>query len=225
MHTVQDFAQLGFTLTTEDARRALRLGTQGEVHELVRTRVLAALYCADPETGRELLLFHPDNVRYCAGVLTDRAEDFAVRQVRHAVEVLREYLAAVPAVDDADDAVRTSAPLRCAVRGRATAACVHPKTVRTWHNARDVVTLNEAAPVTTAAVTAALQRVGAVRTRGVIAVADSGSGRQRWSTWWRVPADVFSGGVPDPAPVEVLPGDRLAVVGGEVVVRGKQGVD
>lgn len=183
---------MGFQFTDADAQRLLKLRRLADVHDLVRSGELAALSIR--ENGRQILRFHPDELVAYAARAEEERRTVAYRQAERALSIVRRYLRDNPPLDDFDDARERGTPVRAtAKKGRPTVN-VYADTIMATHNASEPVTLGQEAPITTEAVTAALEKMGATRVKGFIAVADRGYGngrpKQRWEWWWRLPHDL-----------------------------------
>lgn len=205
-----DYAQLGFTVDVQAARKLLRKRSLAEVYDLVRTGLLIALHAPDPETGRRELLFHQDEILTFLAASDMRQRTVDERLVIEAFDVLNEYLTTVDPMEDYEDAVTRNAPLHGASKSKSgEVLLIRPDMVTAWHNGRDEVLMSQRAPVAVSSVETALMRTSAVKVRGVIALADSGTRKQRWAMWWRVPQELFTDAVPDVVPTEQRPDDRL----------------
>lgn len=203
-----DYAQMGFTIDVQMARKLLRKHSLAEVYDLVRTGQLIVLHAPDPETGRRELLFHQDEILtfLAAGHMTRRTVD--ERLVSEAFEVLNEYLTTMDPMEDYEDAVAHNTPLHGTSKS-GEVLLLRPDMVTAWHNGREEVLMGRRSPVASSAIRMALMRTSAVQVRGVIALADKGTKTQRWTTWWRVPSELFTDAVPDVLPTEQRDGDRL----------------
>lgn len=210
-----DYTALGFTLTVEDAARALDT-TPGQVHDLIRANLLTFLVVVDrPASVRKrTILLHPDEL---AAYLALRASGTGIssdkRNVLRAEELLRRYLLELEPAYDFDEAVERGAPLWASTKqGKA----LHIRV-------RDVVRFNErlgGASISVTTIENALEFLRALRKRGIVAMADSGdSTAQRWSNWWRIPASLLPEGADDEVASEHLDGVREP---GEPMQRGRE---
>ena len=200
----------GFTLTADDAADVL--GTSGaEVVDLIREGMLPAFVWAPFPMAPLRFFLHPDVVtdyarRRRADILT---ADDTVRPA--ALKALRRYLADYPPTGDYDLALEKRLPLWGSTRsGRA--LHIRPADVVAAHDDPRVI-------LTESALVNALERVRAVRVRGVVPLDDRG-GKQRWSGWWRVPTSLLDGTDEDAAAADVLQG---VVESGERLTRRAAG--
>jgi hypothetical protein len=197
-------------LTIDDAREVLDLDDIAQVADLVRAGALRALLTKDADFG---LMFHPDELAaYDAERQRGQAGVPEVSTAVRAQGIIRAYLAARPPLDGYNQAVLQQRPLRVAVKGRSVLG-VQVAALLEFHNRSDAVQLQQAAPITSGSLTAALERIDAVRMRGFIAEADRGTSVQRWAWWWRLPDSLVEGTVPLPG-VMVHEGERAKVTGG-----------
>lgn len=183
-----DYRAMGFRFTVTDAALAMQM-TVAQVNDLVRTSDLAHLMVR--ETGplpQVVVLFHAEEVAdFGRRVREDRmASDVAV--ARRVQESLREYLRLVPPTEDYDEALTRGAPLLAGTK-RGDALHIQSASLAAFHNNRR---RPEQAPLVEANITNALERIKALKVRGVIPAADRG-GKQRWGTWWRVPLSLLDG--------------------------------
>lgn len=214
---------MGFVFTDMDAQRILGLLRLADVHDLVRAGELAALTIR--ENGKMVLRFLPDEITHYKTRVTMEQRNLNDRQTRRALGVVRDYLRRNPPVDAFEDAVERGLPVRATAKSDRVTVNVRAETIAVVHNARDEVVLGTEASVTTLAVERALQRMGAVKVKGFIALADKGyqEGRpkQRWERWWRLPRDLGLDGekVPDvpELPPLVRDADEPVVRRGNVV--------
>lgn len=204
MASTIDYTALGFTLTVDDAARALDT-TPGQVHDLIRANLLTFLVRVDHTASvrKRTILLHPDEL---AAYLALRASGTGIssdkRNILRIEELLRRYLLDMEPAYDFDEAVERRAPLWASTKqGKAL-----------YIQVRSVIKFNErmgglAVSVTT--VENALEFLRALRKRGIIAMADSGeAAAQRWGTWWRVPPSLLPEGDDDEVVSEHLDGVR-----------------
>lgn len=196
-----DHQALGFVLTTPDVADILDKDEQ-VVHDLVRAGVLPCLMKREPGEPMRLW-FHPDDVTgaevrlrasvQANGLLVDERNRLRVQAA------LRAYLKAMPPVASYDRALLNNAPLLGKTRQRDEVVHVRAEAVASFGSSLDNV------PVTVSMATQTLEYLGAVRVRGVTALAEPG--RQRWGAWFRLPPGFALGDDDEP---EVVAG----VVGG-----------
>lgn len=206
--TTVDYAALGFTLTVEDAALALD-STPGQVHDLIRANLLAYLTVPDPKSqvGRRTIRLHPEEVSTHAKRRIDPVNITSPqRNVLRVEELLRRYLLEVEPDYDYDDAMERSAPLWAGSRnGRGL-----------YISVRSMINFNErieGPPVSVTTIEDALERLRALRKRGIVPAGDKG-GKQRWGTWWRVPMSFLPDAEDHDVTTDILdgvrqPGERL----------------
>lgn len=204
-----DYAQMGFTMDVQAARKFLRKRSLAEVYDLVRTGQLVALHAPDPETGRRELLFHQDEILAFLAASETHRRTVDESLVIKAFDVLNEYLTTVDPMEDYEDAVAHNTPLHGVMKKSGEALLIRSDMVTAWHNGRDEVLMGQRGPVASSAIETALMRTSAVKVRGVIALADKGTKTQRWTTWWRVPNELFSDALPDVVPSDYREDDRV----------------
>jgi hypothetical protein len=214
--TTIDWAALGFAFTAADVSATLGIDPAA-VNDLVRSGDLACLVVRTSEAmPRPKLLFHPDDVRdFGRRMRSDRLSVSAALTAR-IQPLLREYLREVPAVEDYDEALALDAPLLAGTRSGADALHIRTQSVADFHARAHPA---EEGIVTASAVQTVLERLGALRVRGLTGVADRG-GKQRWGVWWRVPLSLIDGGNESAAAADAALGVRL---GGEKVTKRGRG--
>lgn len=185
-----NYAALGFVLTVDDAQEVLELSCPGEVYDLVRAGVLAALYLDGA------VLFHPEELTAFDFLRRRDLTDPTVRIALRAQAVIRAYLAARPPLPDYDEAVLRQSPLLVAVKRRSV-VCVQESALMAFHNGSDAVQLHQDVPITSVSLRSGMEQVGMLRMRGFVAEADRGSGAQRWTWWWRLPDSLVSDVLPE----------------------------
>ncbi|HET9144094.1 hypothetical protein [Actinophytocola sp.] len=204
-----DHQALGFALTTPDVADILDKNEQ-EVRDLVRAGVLPTLIKREPGEPMRMW-FHPDdvsgvevrmrNAAQANGLLVDERNRLRVQAA------LRAYLNAVPPTASYDRALLDNAPLLGKTRQRAEVVHVRAEAVASFGSSLDNV------PVTVSMATQALEFLGAVRVRGVTALAEPG--RQRWGVWFRLPPGFAVGDDDEPEVVAGMvdgafePGDTV----------------
>lgn len=174
-----NLAALGFTLDVRAAARAADT-TPGQILDAVRVGFIKYLVDSngtDPAAAR--LLFLPEWVRDFHERMRDQTRGVVQANVMSAELLVREYLAAMPVLDDYDQAFATGSPLYGRSR-HGLKPHVRPASLITWARDRGKV------PPTRSIVEQMLERIGGARVRGIIPAA-SEDGRQRWATWWRIP--------------------------------------
>lgn len=196
MSTDDSPAGWGFTFTTDDAADVLGVAT-AEVVDLIRVGTLPALTWAPSPMAPLRFFLRPESVTAYARrrELDTLLADETVRPV--ALRALRSYLERFPPTDDYDLAVETRRPLWGSTRnGRA----LHIRTA-------DVVAAHDdvRAVLTESGLVNALERVRAVRIRGVVPASERG-GKQRWGGWWRIPTSLLDGLDSDAAAADMLQG-------------------
>lgn len=201
MNERPDYRSLGFVLTAGDVAEVLEC-TTAQTLDLLRAGDISALITstAGPMTPL-MFLFHPDEARHAQ---VRRTHDLvtADETVRGLVQqVLRDYLADVPPVEDYDVALETNAPLWGSSRNGRTLN-VRTDAVLAYRRRTD-----GRVPVTTSGVEATLDRLGALRVRGLVPAATPG-GKQRWGTWWRVPPSLLAGEDEDALAADLVYGVR-----------------
>lgn len=176
-----DHKALGFTLTTSDAAYVLGK-TEHEVHDIARSGLLPFLVKREPGEPKRMW-FHPDDVSGVEVRLRASAQQNGLlvddRNRLRVQAALRAYLKAMPPVASYDQALLDNAPLLGKSRQRAEVVHVRPEAVAAFGSTLDNV------PVTVSMVTQALEFFGAIRVRGVTALAEPG--KQRWGAWFRLP--------------------------------------
>lgn len=214
--TTIDWTALGFTLTAADVATVLGIDTAA-VNDLVRSSDLVHLSVRSSESmPRPKLLFHPDDVRDYGRRMRTSQLSVSAALTGRVQPVLRAYLRDIPAVDDYDEALTLDAPLLAGTRSGADALHVRTQSVADWHVRAHPV---EAGLVTASAVQTVLERLGALRVRGLTGAADRG-GKQRWGVWWRVPLSLIDGENEGAASVDAALGVR---VNGEKVTKHGRG--
>jgi hypothetical protein len=202
MNASPDYAALGFTYTVDDAAEVLNL-TRAETLDLVRARDLPSLLMsASTPTHPATFLIHADEVRALAyrrehSLLSSDERLRAVTQVR-----LREYLKAMPPVEDYDEAIEFGYPLWGRTSGGKRTLNVRPDAVQTYLLGQDPL-----CGATTSAVIMTLERLGAVKVRGVVPWTTQG-GKQRWGTMYRIPQSLLDGDSLDLLVRDVTAGQR-----------------
>lgn len=182
-----DYHKMGFTLTVADTAVALGIEPH-EVRHLLLTGDLTGVMVSAGQFAPISIVLHPDEVRAYASLRATRSQTVDSRNRSRSLRLLHDYLTACPPVDDHDRATAEGSPL-LACSGADSAVHVRPEAVVSFHQRADPA----GGPITMSMIEEALARVGAVRRKGVIAVADRGGRRQRWSTWWRIPAALLPG--------------------------------
>jgi hypothetical protein len=218
-HPHDDFdpVELGFTFGVGDAAEVLGLAT-AEVLDLIRAGSMRALVGSAAPMAPLTFHLHPRSVAaYARRREQDRlTADETLRPL--CLAALREYLETHPPTDDYDVAMRDNLPLWGSTR-RGRALHLRTRTVVEWvHRA------SMSSPVTEAALIATLERVGAVKQRGVTATAAPGT--QRWGWWWRVPPSLLRPRDEDGAAADMLlgvvePGERVSRRAGGAVLTGR----
>lgn len=182
-----DYRQMGFTLTVADAAAALDIEPH-EVRHLLLTNDLTGVLVSAGQFAPISVALHPDEVRAYGALLATRTQTVDSRNRSRSLGLLHDYLVACAPVDDYDRAIAEGAPL-LAVSGAEAAVHVRVDAVTGFQRQTGSGSL-----VTASMTEEALTRVGAVRRKGVIAVADrGGAGKQRWGAWWRIPAALLPG--------------------------------
>lgn len=187
MNASPDYAALGFTCTVDDVAELLEL-TRAEAIDLIRARDLPCLLkSASTPAHPATFLVHADEVRALAhrkehGLLSSDERLRAVTQVR-----LREYLQAMPPVEDYDEAIEFGYPLWGRASGGKRTLNVRPDAVQAFLLDRDPL-----CGATVSAIVMTLERLGAVKVRGVVPWSQQG-GKQRWGTMYRVPQSLLDG--------------------------------
>lgn len=198
-----DYAALGFRFTAADAAAVIQISV-AEVNDLIRTGDLAFLtYRAPGPLPQLTVLFHSDEV---ADFSRRRREDRVASDVALAARVqaaLRRYLREVQVEEDYDEALERGAPLLAGTKQGDALHIQVPSLVAFYNQAREP----HQAILTEHAVAGALERLKALRVRGVIPVADRG-GKQRWGTWWRIPLSLLDGDNTEAAARDVVDGVR-----------------
>ncbi len=192
---------MGFALTAGDVAEVLSC-TTAQTLDLLRSGDISALITSSAGPMTPLMfLFHPDEARHAR---FRKVHDLvtADETVRGVVQqVIREYLAAMPPVDDYDVALATDSPLwGSSKNGRTLNIRTHA--VVAYRQRTD-----GRVPVTSSGVDAALERIGALRVRGLTPAATPG-GKQRWGMWWRIPPSLLDGENEDTLATDLLCGVR-----------------
>jgi len=196
-----------FTLTTIEAAKALDT-TPTQLRHLVRSGLLGYYAPADLSGKSQVrMLFSLDQLlayrdaRKRGDIPVDRTNTANV------ADYLREYLDELEPSDDYDEAMFQRRPLLASSKS---GPQVYIK-VESF-----VEHMAEYAGVTLvpSLVEKSLEYLGAIRRRGVIPLADAGSAKQRWATWWRVPPFFLRGNDTDEqlgASIlrSVIPGERV----------------
>ncbi|HZA71296.1 MAG TPA: hypothetical protein VE476_00125 [Propionibacteriaceae bacterium] len=206
-----DYTGLGFVFATTDAADVLHR-SEAEVHDMARAGMLPFLARPDVPGGPLRMWFHPDevtrvevmlreSVQRGGGLATDHRNRLRVQAA------LRAYLTSVTPLPSYDEAVLRNAPLLSRTRQRDRVVNVRPEAVSAHHN------LTSTVPVTVSMIVGALEYFGAVRVRGVTALAEPG--KQRWGIWFRLPAGFMSGDDNEAAVIDGIlggayePGERV----------------
>lgn len=211
-----DYGALGFTLTVADTADVLEIEPQ-EVRHLLLTGDLAGVFTSTGEFAPLAVALHPDEVAAYARLRRARAQTVVSRNRSRALKLLDRYLRDIPASEDYDRAIVDSAPL-LACSGHELATHVRLESVTAYQQRLDPA----ATPVSTSMLAEALERAGGVRRKGVVAAADRGGSkaRQRWGTWWRIPAALLPEASGDELARQVVAG---AIEPGEKVKVGRDG--
>jgi len=182
-----DYQRMGFTLSVADAAAALGVEPH-EVRHLLLTNDLAGVVVSAGQFAPISIVLHPDEVRAYGALRAARSQTVDSRNRSRSLGLLHDYLAACAPVDDYDRAIVEGAPL-LAMSGAEVAVHVRVDAVTGFQRQTGSGGL-----ITASMTEEALARVGAVRRKGVIAVADrGGTGKQRWGAWWRIPAALLPG--------------------------------
>lgn len=202
MDTGVDYAALGFTVTVDQAAELLKL-TRAETLDLIRARDIVTLLPSAPTpTSPAGFLMHWAAVQDLAsrrGKKTLTSDE----GVRSFVQpLLRRYLEARSPLDDYDEATETGYPLWGRAMGGVRTLNIRVDAVIEFAMAEDPLR-----SITSSAIEMTLERIGAVRVRGVIPWGKRG-GKQRWGTLWRIPQSLLHGEDADALVRDVTSGQR-----------------
>ena len=178
-----DYFGLGFALTVPDVADMLNK-PEPEIYDLVRAGMLPFLSKPDAPGGTPRMWFHPDEVSRLEVSLRKSVREGGGMAVDHRNRLrvqaaLRAYLASVPPESSYDQAMVRNAPLLSKTRQHVRVVNIRAEAVAAFGSTLDNV------PVTISMVASALEFFGAIRVRGVTALAEPG--KQRWGVWFRLP--------------------------------------
>jgi hypothetical protein len=196
-----------FTLTTIEAAAALDT-TPTQLRHLVRAGLLGYYSPADLSgTGQLRLRFSLDQL--LAYRDAKKRGDIPVDRTNTAnvADYLREYLDELEPSDDYDEAMFQRRPLLASSKSG-------PQVYIKVESFVDHMAEYAGVTLVPSLVESALEYLGAIRRRGVIPLADAGSAKQRWATWWRIPPFFLPGNDTDEhlsASIlrSVIPGERV----------------
>lgn len=187
MSTPPDYAELGFTVTVDDAAELLKL-TRAETIDLIRARDLPSLLLPSPTPASPAtFLVHVDEVRALAARLERRRLNTDERLRALTQSRLREYLLARPPMEDYDDAIQHGHPVWGRALGGRRTLNVRADAVREFFAEADPLSA-----LTESSIAMTLERLGGVKVRGVVPWSDRG-GKQRWATMYRIPQSLLDG--------------------------------
>jgi hypothetical protein len=212
---------VGYPLSITDAAVLAKVAPV-KIRQFVHAGLLPCLLYRD---GAHTEWFNAEDIREFTQTLRGVQDAGMVERRIHEIgDALLEYLAANPPLAEYDVALAERMPVLARARSGRIHAHVQPDALARWaelHSARrwPAATLEPA-------VTATLEKLGAVRLRGLTPLTGGG---QRWHYWWRLPTSYWSVSPDLESVIEGItarePDEQVSTRGGTALAEPMQPID